>query len=114
MGLWDKVQKELDRAGTAAREAIDEGKLRIDLFRVRQQADKAAQALGYALHRARQENRELEADALTRLHETLAGHEAEAKRIEAQLAEAKATAEPAGDASAAPASDAEPPASAQG
>lgn len=120
MGLWDKVQKELDRAGHVAREALDEGKLRIELFRVRQQADKAAQALGYALHRARQENRELEAEALTRLHETLAGHEAEAKRIEAQLAEAKekgdsgeatgaeAPSEPAAEAT----TEGEPPASA--
>lgn len=92
MGLWDKVQQELDRAGTVARDALDEGKLRIDLFRVRQQADKAAQALGYALHRAQQENRELEAEALARLHDTLAGHEAEAKTIEAKLAEAKSEA----------------------
>ena len=44
MGLWKKVQRELDRAGDAARGALDEGKIRIEIFRVRQQADKAAQA----------------------------------------------------------------------
>lgn len=116
MGLWEKVQKELDRAGSAAKGALDEGKIRIELFRVRQQADKAAQALGYALHRAKKDGRELEAEALDRLYATLAGHEAEAKRLEEELAtvlqrDAKSAEEPA-PASAAPTdapADAPPP-----
>ena len=67
MSMWDKLQKELDRAGDAARGALDEGKLRIDLFRVRQMADKAAEALGYAVHRARREGKELEPEVLALL-----------------------------------------------
>jgi hypothetical protein len=86
MSIWDKVQKEIDRAGTVARGALDEGKIRIELFRVRQQADKAAQALGYAVHRARRDGREMEAATLDRLHGTLLEHEAEAKKLEEQLA----------------------------
>jgi hypothetical protein len=88
MALWDKVKTELDRAGKAAQGAIDEGKVRLDAFRVRQLADKAAQALGYAVYRARQQNQEVDADTYARLSSTLAAHEAEASRYEAQLAEA--------------------------
>jgi hypothetical protein len=87
MALWDKLKTELDRAGKAAQGAIDEGKVRLDAFRVRQLADKAAQALGYAVYRARLENREVDADTYSRLSATLAAHEAEANRYEAQLAE---------------------------
>ena len=86
MGLWEKVQAELDKAGTAAKGALDEGKLRIELFRVRQQADKAAQALGYALHRAKRDNTEVAAETLDHLHATLTKHEDEAKQLEEQLA----------------------------
>jgi len=86
MSIWDKVQKEIDRAGTVARGALDEGKIRIELFRVRQQADKAAQSLGYAVHRARRDGREMEAATLERLHATLLEHEAEAKKLEETLA----------------------------
>lgn len=86
MSIWDKVQKEIDRAGTVAKGALDEGKIRIELFRVRQQADKAAQALGYAVHRAKRDGKEMEADALERLHGTLRTHEAEAKKLEEELA----------------------------
>ena len=56
--LWDKLKTELDKAGKVAQEALDEGKLRIELFRVKQAADKSAQAFGYAVYRARKEGRE--------------------------------------------------------
>jgi hypothetical protein len=90
MPLWDKLKTELDRAGKAAQTALDEGKVRLEAFRVRQLADKAAQALGYAIYRARLQNQELDADTYARLTSTLAAHEAEASRLEAQLAEAQA------------------------
>lgn len=86
MGLWEKVQTELDKAGSAAKGALDEGKIRIELFRVRQQADKAAQSLGYALARARRDSAELAPETLDTLHATLAKYEAEAKELEAELA----------------------------
>lgn len=93
--IWDRLRTELDRAGRAAQGAIDGGKLRLDAYRARQLADKAAQALGYAVYRARAENRELEADTYARLASALAGHEAEAARLEH---EARATKEWEGDA----------------
>ena len=88
MPLWDKLKTELDRAGRAAAGALDEGKLRLEVFRVRQLADKAAQTLGYAVYRARAAGGELDAESYRRLAITLEGHEAEAARLEKQLDEA--------------------------
>lgn len=87
MPLWDKVKQELDRAGRVAQDALDEGRIRLEAFRVRQQADKAAQALGYAAFRAHEAGRGLEPAELDRLVATLATHEREASRLEAQLEE---------------------------
>jgi hypothetical protein len=90
MAIWDKLKTELDRAGKAAQTALDEGKIRLEAMRVRQLADKAAQALGYAVYRARQQNQELDTETYARLSSALAAHEAEAARFEAQLEELKA------------------------
>jgi len=86
MPLWDKLKHELDRAGQVAQGAIDEGRVRLDVFRARQLADKAAQALGYAVYHTRQRGQEIDADTYARLSSTLAGHEAEAARLEELLA----------------------------
>jgi hypothetical protein len=77
MALFDKLKEELDRAGKAAQGAFDEGKIRLEAFRTRQLADKAAQALGYAVFRAKQSGSEIDADTYSRLSATLATHEAE-------------------------------------
>ena len=87
MALWNRVKEELDRAGKAAQGALDEGKIRLEAFRARQLADKAAQALGYALYNARKAGGDLDADAYSRLSATLANHEADAARQEAALEE---------------------------
>ena len=98
--VWDKVQGELNRAGKAAQDALDEGRLRLEIFRVRQLADKAAQALGYAVYRAKEKSEEVEPATWDRLAATLREHEAEASRLDAELQKVKsppseATAEPA-------------------
>ena len=85
MALWDKLRVELDRAGRVAQGALDEGKLRLDAFRSRQRADKSAQALGYALYRARQANQEVDPETYARLSSEIAAHEAEAARLEAEI-----------------------------
>ena len=87
MPLWDKVRQELDRAGRAAQGAIDEGKVRLEAFRARQLADRAAQALGYAVYRARQAGGDLDADSYARLSAALASRESEVERLEAQIRE---------------------------
>jgi hypothetical protein len=95
MGLWNKVSDELRNAGKAAAGAIDEGKVRLELFRVRQLADKAAQALGYAFHRSHKDGADGSPDVLQRLEATLTEHEVEARRLEAELERHRATANPA-------------------
>ncbi|MDQ3697484.1 MAG: hypothetical protein M3373_05595, partial [Gemmatimonadota bacterium] len=99
MALWNKVRQELDRAGRVAQDALDEGKVRLDAMRARNLADKAAQALGYAVYRARQQGQEIDSDTYARLSSTLAAHEAEVTRDEGRLediVEARKTARPAG------------------
>jgi hypothetical protein len=88
MALWNKLKTELDRAGKAAQNAIDEGKLRLDAFRARQLADRAAQTLGYAVFRARRGGKDIDEETLARLVAALGEKEAEVERIEAQLREA--------------------------
>ena len=98
MALWDKLKTELDRAGKAAQDALDEGKTRLEAFRARQQADRAAQALGYAVFRARQAGTEVDWQTLQRLVNALAEKEAEVARLEKELSAderpADSTAEP--------------------
>ena len=60
MNIWDKVKEGIDRAGKVAQDAIDDGKTRIDAYRAREQADKAAEALGYAVFRAGELGKDLE------------------------------------------------------
>ncbi len=85
MALIDKLRDELDRAGKAAQGAFDEGKTRLEAFRTRQLADKAAQALGYAVFRAKQGGGEIDADTYSRLAATLATHDSEAARYEQEV-----------------------------
>ncbi|MEP6509625.1 MAG: hypothetical protein ABJC63_15470, partial [Gemmatimonadales bacterium] len=86
---FDKLKEELDKAGRAAQGALDEGKIRIEAFRTRQLADKAAQALGYAVFRARQGGGDVDSDTYTRLSATLATHDTEAAKFESELDDLK-------------------------
>ncbi len=85
MAFIDKLKEELDRAGKAAQGALDEGKTRLEAFRARQLADKAAQALGYAVFRAKKSGSDVDADTYTRLSATLETHDSEAARYEADI-----------------------------
>jgi len=85
MALLDKLKQELDRAGKVAQDAFDDGKSRLEAFRTRQLADKAAQALGYAVYRAKKGGAELDAATYDRLRATLETHDTEAARLEAEI-----------------------------
>ncbi|MGQ0712928.1 MAG: hypothetical protein ACT4PJ_04260 [Gemmatimonadaceae bacterium] len=87
MALWNKLRVELDRAGRMAQGAFDEGRTRLEALRARQLADRAAQALGYAVYKARQESREIDPELYASLSSTLAAHEGEVASLEAKLAE---------------------------
>ncbi len=90
MTLFSKLKNELNRAGNAAKEAIDEGKLRLDLMRTRQAMDKAATKVGYAVYRARKAGGDVPADEYARLSAEVANAEAEIERIETLMREATA------------------------
>ena len=85
MALLDRLKQELDRAGKVAQDAFDDGKTRLEAFRTRQLADKAAQALGYATYRAKKSGRDLDAATYDRLAATLETHDTEASRLEAEI-----------------------------
>ena len=71
MALLDRLKQELDRAGKVAQDAFDDGKTRLEAFRTRQLADKAAQALGYAVYRSKKSGGDLDAATYDRLKATL-------------------------------------------
>lgn len=96
MAIWDKLKDEVDRAGRVAQKAVDEGKARLDLARARQRADRAAQALGYAIHEARKSGGDLTAEQYHRLSGDLSAARAEISGLEAQLS----TVDPVGEAGA--------------
>lgn len=87
MPIIDRLKTELDRAGRAAQNAIDEGRLRLELFRARQTADRSAQRLGYAVFRARRAGNELSTEQYAALAADLTAAEAEVTRYETLIAE---------------------------
>lgn len=108
MALWNKLKDELNRAGKAAQDAIDEGKLRLELHRTRQVMDRAAQKLGYAVYRARKDGSDVPADEYARIASEVSNAEAEVERYETLIREAgerrKASGAPEPPADAPPAS----------
>ena len=88
MAIWDKLKDGIDKANKVAQDALDEGKVRMDARKARQAADKAAEALGYAVFRAWERGRELEAQSMERLARALRDHEQEAVRLEQSIDEA--------------------------
>jgi hypothetical protein len=49
--LFERLNQELEAFGRKAQWAVDEGKLQIELLRVRRQQDSAARDLGLLVHR---------------------------------------------------------------
>jgi hypothetical protein len=86
--LFDRLNQELEAFGRKAQWAIDDGKLQIELLRIRRKQDHVARDLGLLVHRRERggdaDPRRIEA-LLLRLDE-VAG---EIARLEGQLQEAK-------------------------
>ena len=110
MALWDKVKQGIDKAGKAAQDVFDEGKLRLEAYRAREQADKAAEALGYAIFRAADAGGELDVEARTRLLDALRARDAEARKLETDLANERARSAAASSGAAGAPTSATPPA----
>jgi hypothetical protein len=107
VSLFDRVAAGLDALGRRANQALDEGKLRVDLTRVHRRMDVAARALGYLTYRQSKGETAptTEVETLTR---RIADAEAEVARLEATIAEIKRRGGEGGQAGSAPA-DAAPP-----
>jgi len=88
MSLINRLKDELNRAGKVAQDAIDEGKLRLELHRTKQALDKAAQKLGYAVYRARKGGADVPADEYARISAEVSNAEAEVERYETLIREA--------------------------
>lgn len=97
MPIWDKLRTELDRAGRAAQGALDEGKLRLDVFRARQLVDRAAQSLGYAVYRSRTSIEALDEQTLVRLTDAMREREEELAALEERMRSVTGRGTPAAD-----------------
>lgn len=86
--LFDKLNQELETFGRRAQAAVDEGKLQIELMRVRRQRDNAARDLGLLTYR-RERGDDVEARRVEALMLKLDDQEAEITRLKRQLAAAR-------------------------
>ncbi len=86
--LFDRLNHELEAFGKKAQAALDEGKLQIELLRVRRQLDKAARDLGLLVHR-RERGGETEARRFDALLLRLDDFQAEVARLEKEISGAR-------------------------
>jgi hypothetical protein len=82
--LFDRLNQELEAFGKKAQAALDEGKLQIDLLRVRRRLDRAARDLGLLVHR-RERGGETESRRFDALMLRLDDLQAEITRLERQV-----------------------------
>ena len=113
MSIFDRFTAGLDTLGRKANQALDEGKVRVDLVRIRRRKDNAARDLGYLVYRQTKgaTPAEGEAEGLTR---RIAETEAEIERLEARVREIRtdpklASPTPPAEATSEATSEAEPP-----
>jgi hypothetical protein len=121
MNLIDRFAAGLETLGKKANQALDEGRLRMDLLRERRRMDQAARELGYVTYRQGKGEQPL-AGEIESLVRRITESETEAARLAAQIAQLRkggsgaATAAPAtdggatADGPAAPAAASPPPA----
>jgi hypothetical protein len=86
--LFDRLNQELEAFGKKAQAALDEGKLQIELLRLRRRQDNAARDLGMMVHR-RERGGELEPRRIDALMLRLDDLQAEIARLELQIAESR-------------------------
>ena len=86
--LFDRLNHELEAFGKKAQAALGEGKLQIELLRLRRRQDRAARDLGLLVHR-RERGGEAEARRFDALLLRLDDLAADVTRLEKQIAEAR-------------------------
>lgn len=88
--LFDRLNQELEAFGKKAQAALDEGKLQIELLRLRRRQDRVARDLGILVHR-RERGGETESRRFDALMLRLDDLEADIARLERQVAESRRT-----------------------
>jgi hypothetical protein len=86
--LFDRLNQELEAFGKKAQAALDEGKLQIELLRLRRRQDNAARDLGLMVHR-RERGGELEPRRIDALLLRLDDLQADIARLELQISESR-------------------------
>jgi hypothetical protein len=86
--LFDRLNRELEAFGRKAQAAIDEGKLQIEVLRLKRQRDHAARDLGMLVYR-RDRGGEVDARRVDGLMLRLDELGPEIERLERQIAETK-------------------------
>jgi 50S ribosomal subunit-associated GTPase HflX len=86
--LFDRLNQELEAFGKKAQAALDEGKLQIELLRLRRRQDRTARDLGMLVHR-RERGGETEARRFDSLLLRLDDLQTEVQRLEKQIADAR-------------------------
>jgi 50S ribosomal subunit-associated GTPase HflX len=86
--LFDRLNQELEAFGKKAQAALDEGKLQIELLRLRRRLDRAARDLGLLVHR-RERGGEAESRRFDAILLRLDDLQADIARLEKQIAEAR-------------------------
>jgi hypothetical protein len=84
--LFDRLNQELEAFGKKAQAALDEGKLQIELLRLRRRQDNAARDLGLLVHR-RERGGELEPRRIDALMLRLDDLKSEIANLEQKIAE---------------------------
>jgi hypothetical protein len=86
--LFDRLNQELEAFGKKAQAALDEGKLQIELLRLRRRQDNVARDLGLLVHR-RERGGEMEPRRIDALMLRLDDLKAEIARLELQIADSR-------------------------
>jgi hypothetical protein len=86
--LFDRLNQELEAFGKKAQAALDEGKLQIELLRLRRRQDQAARELGLMVHR-RERGGQMEPRRIDALMLRLDDVQGEIARLELQITEAR-------------------------
>ncbi len=86
--LFDRLNQELEAFGKRAQAALDEGKLQIEVLRLKRQRDRAARDLGLLVYQ-RERGGEVEARRVDALMLRLDDLGPEIDRLESQIAETK-------------------------
>jgi len=86
--LFDRLNQELEAFGKKAQAALDEGKLQIELLRLRRRRDTAARDLGLLVYR-RERGKEAEPRRIDALMLRIDDLEMEIARLERQISEGR-------------------------